>query len=243
MRKLTKDDVIQFCALNNLKFCSDNYIGAEYKYKFKCENGHIFERKYGNLTQNKICPTCRLDNRKYYNKLTIEKWAQICKNKNITILSREYKNARTALNFKCDICECIFSNSPCNIKAGSGCPKCKNGSSNLEEEVRKIFEFKFNEKFPTVRLDSMKNPVTKMNLELDGYCEKLNLAFEYDGEFHYKENPYRKDALNKQKALDTLKDSLCKNNGITLIRIPYTQKDNLKGYIDSKLKESKYECK
>lgn len=240
MKKLSKANIITFCESNSLKFCSNDYIGAEYIYTFECTAGHEFSRRYGNLTQNPKCPTCKKQEVKQYNKLDLEYWIKYCKDKDIEVLSNKYKNARTALHLKCKICSCEFHNSPCNIKAGSGCPKCNNATSKVEEKVREIFESKFGKLFPSIRPNFMKNPKTKMNLELDGYCEELKLAFEYDGEFHYKENPYRSEGLQKRKELDRLKDMLCKKNKVKLIRIPYTEKDNLIEFIESleKLKEN-----
>lgn len=239
MKKFDKKSIIDFCKANSLEFCSNEYVGAEFTYDFKCKQGHLFKRRYGNLTQNKSCPVCKLQSRSYYNKLNLKHWAEYCNNKNITVISKEYKNARTALQFECNVCGCQFHNSPCNIKAGSGCPKCNNGTSKVEEAVRDIFESKFNKRFPTARPEFMKNPETKMNLELDGYCKELKLAFEYDGEFHYKDNPYRRGDLENRVKLDNLKDTLCKNSGVKLIRIPYTEKNNLENYIDSKINKEK----
>lgn len=79
--------------------------------------------------------------------------------------------------------------------------------------------------FPKVRLVELTNPVTNQPLELDGYNDKLKLAFEYDGEQHYNHVEFfhsTKAEFHNQKYRDIIKDKLCVDNGITLIRIPYT---------------------
>ena len=244
MLKFNLQKIKDITKSKNKEFCSDEYLGAEYSYKFKClDCNKIFIRKYSNFTQNDKCPLCKKAKHVQYNKLNILDWQNIAKTKNLTILSLEYINARTALEWKCQRCSTRFHNSPCNIKAGSGCPKCANRISKSEEEVRKIFEKKFNKKFPSIRPNFLKNPKTKMNLELDGYCEELKLAFEYDGEFHYKENPYREGALKKQQKLDKLKDALCKLEMVKLIRVPYTEKNSLEKYIEDNLKSFNEENK
>ena len=50
-----------------------------------------------------------------------------------------------------------------------------------EERCRRIFEDILGEKFPNVRPSWLLNKKTGYRLELDGYCPKLKLAFEYDG--------------------------------------------------------------
>lgn len=70
-------------------------------------------------------------------------------------------------------------------------------------------------------------------MELDGYCEQLNLAFEYDGEFHYKDH-FSGDKLDKRQRYDKIKDELCIKNGVRLIRIPYFEQ-NKEQYIKDQL--------
>ena len=87
--------------------------------------------------------------------------------------------------------------------------------------TRKLFEALFNEKFGRVRLAILNK------LELDGYCENLKLAFEYDGAQHYQfKELFHKtpEDFKNQQNRDLLKDQLCQQNNITLIRIPYTVK-------------------
>jgi hypothetical protein len=110
-----------------------------------------------------------------------------------------------------------------------------------EEECREIFERIFNEKFPKIRHEKIINPKTNRRLELDGYNEKLKLAFEYQGEQHYKKTgKYNKTnkALEYQQFKDEIKRSKCKEIGITLIEIPY-HVENKEEFIKLKIKEMK----
>ena len=62
-------------------------------------------------------------------------------------------------------------------------------------------------------------------MELDGYCEALKLAFEFNGPQHYVFYPkYHKTQMDflDQLERDKLKLKLCKKHGITLIIVPYT---------------------
>jgi hypothetical protein len=94
------------------------------------------------------------------------------------------------------------------------------GNMNIDEEIcRMIMQILFpNEIFKNSRLQCMGG------LELDGYNEKLNLAFEYNGKQHYHHITfYHKDveSFNKQLERDKQKIELCKQNKINLITIPY----------------------
>jgi len=64
------------------------------------------------------------------------------------------------------------------------------------------------------------NPKTGYGFELDLYLPKLNLAFEVDGQTH-RTNCYGEERLKYQQRNDSLKDRLCQEAGIKLVRIPY----------------------
>ena len=59
---------------------------------------------------------------------------------------------------------------------------------------------------------------------LDGFCIDISLAFEYDGEQHFRVIPkfgMTQDNLEANMAWDKRKDRLCVENGVTLIRVRY----------------------
>lgn len=106
---------------------------------------------------------------------------------------------------------------------------------------RRILEGKFGKSFNKARPNFLRNPVTggDFNLELDCYNEELGLALEYNGAQHYKYIPYfhkNKEAFLNQKYRDEMKRSKCKENGISLIEVPYTVRlEELDGYIEKEL--------
>jgi len=116
-----------------------------------------------------------------------------------------------------------------------------------EEECRRIFQDIFGVRFKSVRPKWLKNPVTKRNLELDGYNPSLatpigkGLAFEYDGEQHSKFNPHFHtsgvDEFKYQVKKDEWKDMKCKERGVMLVRIPhFVAFQDLDRYIREELK-------
>ena len=115
-----------------------------------------------------------------------------------------------------------------------------------EERCREIFEEIFDTKFKSVRPNWLENPVTKKNLELDGYAPNIStklgkgLAFEYDGAQHseYNKHFHRSgpDEFIYQVKKDSWKDLKCKEQGVMLIRIPhFVAFQDLERYIKQKL--------
>lgn len=115
-----------------------------------------------------------------------------------------------------------------------------------EERCREIFEEIFDTRFKSVRPDWLRNPVTKKNLELDGFAPNIStkigkgLAFEYDGAQHsvYNKHFHRSgpDEFIYQVKKDSWKDVKCKEKGVLLIRIPhFVAFQDLERYIKQKL--------
>lgn len=97
-----------------------------------------------------------------------------------------------------------------------------------ESQVRGYFEALLGHTFPTTRPDWLTSKTTGAKLELDGYCPELQLAFEYQGEYHYfPVLPHNKDkSVADIQQNDAYKAAVCKRQGVSLIQVPYTEKDN-----------------
>ena len=165
-------------------------------------------------------------------KYSIKTLQDLAKQRNGICLSTEYKSTKKH-KWKCKNNH-IFYKSFESIKSGSWCPYCSN--KHYKEQICRImFEKLFNRLFIKSRLKILQG------LELDGYCEKLNIAFEYNGYQHY-ENGHFKSHIDNElmniKKRDKLKIRLCKKNNIKLIIIPYwINLEKLKEYIIQKCKE------
>lgn len=116
-----------------------------------------------------------------------------------------------------------------------------------EKTSREIFQRIFGERFQKVRPSFLKNPKTKRNLELDGFCPSIQtklgygLAFEFNGRQHAKFTPYFHSSEQKfrdQIARDAFKRRKCQQQGILLITVPHwVQVRELEGYIRDRLKQ------
>ena len=66
------------------------------------------------------------------------------------------------------------------------------------------------------------NDITNKQLRFDFYLPDYNCCIEYDGIQHYKETTWRHITLEDEQRKDNIKNRYCKEKGIKLIRIPYT---------------------
>lgn len=104
------------------------------------------------------------------------------------------------------------------------CPKCNKLKG--ETFCKAILEYIFNEEFIKIRPDWLRY---KRTLELDGYCEKLKLAFEYNGPQHYTRMPQCSiEEFEAQQKRDKFKRERCKELGIKLITIKYFKSSSFK---------------
>lgn len=130
---------------------------------------------------------------------------------------------------------------PAAAKTAVGTPGVRKDSQG-EIRCRQFLEKYFQRSFPKRRPEFMVNPVTgsHFNLELDCFNETLRLAVEYNGEQHYQYIPFfhkNREAFYNQKYRDELKRMRCRELGITLIEVPYTEKKRLEQYLEEQLKQ------
>lgn len=105
----------------------------------------------------------------------------------------------------------------------SGCPNCN--KSKGESYIAKLLE---EIDIPFEREYTFPDCVNKKELPFDFAIldreRSLRLLIEYDGVQHFK--PFKHfggvEKFKKQKKNDRIKDTYCRNNGIKLLRIPYT---------------------
>ena len=107
-----------------------------------------------------------------------------------------------------------------------------------EKACKRYVQRYFRKSFTKIRPDFLKDPTTKRNLEIDLYNDSLKLGVEYNGIQHYEFTPrFHKTygVFRRQKERDVLKKRLCRENGVTLIVVPYDE-ESIPSYIHSKLR-------
>ena len=220
--KLTLQECQELAISKGGKCLSTEYINTQTYMEWKCkEESHpswlanFKSVKHGNTW----CAVCA------GNKLTLKECQDLAISKGGKCLSTEYINAHISMEWKCKEEShpswlAIFK----SVKHGNTwCPDCSKSRS--EKLCREILEEYTGLSFTSIRPNWLKNSVSGNNLELDGFCEDLRLAFEYQGKQHYEyiHHFHRKEGdFERQQDRDKLKLDLCKKHDIDVLIIPHT---------------------
>lgn len=204
------------------KLLSNSYVNCDASLEFICPQGHKNTISWSNFNQGHGCSECS-NNRK----LTIEEIKRIFEKEQYTLLSNEYVNAHTKLDFICpnNHKHQITWN---DFQSGNRCSQCweYKGEKKLGEILEEIFPGQVERQTNLGFLDRQK---------VDYWVEGTNLAFEYDGEQHFM--PVRFRGISEELAQkvhqqtrrrDRQKNRLCQERGYTLIRVAYSEELNVK---------------
>lgn len=208
------------------KCLSSTYEGESAKLQWQCGCDYKWWATPHNVKHhNRWCPKCS-------NSLpvTIDRACAIAQSRGGKCLSSILKRNTTKLLWQCSKGH-EWKASFANVQdRQSWCPHCV--EYRTEEECRKAFEDIFHLPFPR------KPRFLDKKYELDGYCEELMIAFEYNGEQHYRRIPHwhrSLGAFRRQQDRDKKKVRLCTKLGIKLIIIPYYESKNPKKFIQRAL--------
>lgn len=236
-RKKTNEEFLKELSDKNIKIIPlEEYDGAKTNILCKCSKcGYEWKIRPDNLlTNHNCCPSCAKNIKK--NKSVYE--FEIYK-----IYGDEYKIIGDYVNSKTPIltqhkCGYSWYISPDNLKRGKGCPLCHRLSKG-EYVIYNILK-KYN-------IDFIKEYVfkgTKYRYDFALFKENnLSLIIEYDGIQHYfpKEGMFGGiKGFTERVKNDKIKTQLCNDKNIKLIRIPYTDFDNLENVIKNILIDNNF---
>lgn len=146
------------------------------------------------------------------------------------------------------ICRCECGNIaivPTSHLTGGHTNSCGCLVSKNEEKIIKLlheYNIKFKNQFSFNDLRGDKRPL-RFDFAIYDKDNHIVMFIEYDGEQHFQEIKYSSDAnKNKEKLIkvrerDRLKNEYCKQNGFSLLRIPYICKNDVEDIVISALKE------
>ncbi|MCH1473284.1 MAG: hypothetical protein L7V85_05170 [Bacteroidia bacterium] len=191
----------------NGKCLSSVYKTLNTKLKWQCSKGHTWESIPNSIMRGTWCPVCAGKAKK-----TIQDMQELAYARGGKCLSKNYINGKTKLIWECANGH-IWKAKYDNIQQGKWCPDCSTGLS--ERICRTYFEEVFKVPFPNTKGISWLRNDKGNFLELDGYSNTLQLAFEHQGTQHYEGESY----FEKAK-YDDIKAQLCEENNVLLIQIP-----------------------
>ena len=226
--------------LTNKESINFELTQEEIELQFECENSHVWEKTMDKINNESQCPKCLIVKRRVKAINKLEEWI-------ISFKGNLLSNKEDMINFSSHFNEfdiqvkChkghIWSRTIEVFRNKTWCPKCKFRS---ESACREILDELFDTNFIKRRLKCMDY------LELDGYCEKNKIGFEYNGIQHeqYIKHFHRNGIQDffKQQNRDEIKKQLCKKNDIILLNIPstysYTNNKKLRKFIIDELERN-----
>lgn len=196
----------------------DKYKGANHKIKVHC----FFCDSTYDIIARGIKKGCTRCNKRYNRNIHDIEHEINQETKGLyKLVSTTYKNAHTPITLKHIECGKEYKVTMANFRKGRRCSHCKQSIGEklvelvlLENDI--VFEKQ--KKFDNLKL--------KSNLSYDFYLPELKVLIEYQGEQHYKPVKHfgGNETFQNQQIIDDMKRKYAKDNGYTLIEIPYTNR-------------------
>jgi hypothetical protein len=227
-QKLSYDFVKSYFEQFGYKLLEDIYVNWKTKMKYECDKGHINYMTWNSFKNGERCPDCA-----GFKKKTIEYVRQEFEKFNYQLLDDVYINNSVPLNYKCP--KGHFGKiSWGNFLTGQRCKQCF--ESKGEEKIYNYLvnnEIQFKREY---RIDECryKNPLP-FDFAIFDECDNLQYLIEYDGEQHFRavEVFGGNEAFENAKLRDKIKTKYCQDHYIKLLRIPYTEIDNIGNILDN----------
>lgn len=240
------DDIVKKLKLHGLTLLDSeqNYKGTNHASNLMCSNGHTWTSRISVVLSpdrikrpSKGCPTCA-------NEIQLKNALELANNQlpdGYSIIDSYIRTdlRRSVRSYK------VRCNNGHEYQRDGGrfedgaCPKCNENTFVGQERVRAIFELAFEQKFEKMKPEWLKNPITSRSLELDGYCEALQMAFEYQGRQHFSDSTQFAGELEEQIKRDQEKEVQCKALGIQLIKINQPRSYKKEKFIQSVIEDCK----
>jgi hypothetical protein len=197
------EDLQKLAETKNAELISDKYINRKTHYLWKCKNNkdHLWLSTIDTFKRCQGCIYCYGNKQK-----TIEDCKILAQKYNGQFLSNECKNTQQKYLWKC-INGHEFLTSYNTVRNGHWCPFCNHPHSKPELEILHFVK----NMFPDA--DHAGRGILGNNkFQLDVYIPSLKKAIEFDGYYH---------KFPRQIQFDSIKNQLCKEMGIGLLRIPW----------------------
>jgi len=210
------------------KVHGNKYYYSKVEYINNCSKVIIICKKHGEFLQLPLshlhygCAKCHQEKmfalRRLTTKIFIKRSKKVHNNK-YDYSKVVYVNSNKKVIIGCPI-HGDFLQAPADHLKGHGCPSEKDSKG-----IKKIIQWLKTKKIIFEKEKIFKKCSFIRPLRFDFYLPEYNICIEYDGPQHFIQCKWfestEKNFKNAQKR-DKIKNEFCKNNNITLIRIPYT---------------------
>lgn len=163
-----------------------------------------------------LCPKCASNRSWALTTEELQEKLNVLYNKKFTVIG-SYINNKTKIKIA-HSCGNVFEVKPNLILNGKySCQQCEKSVSKVSDNVKTVLcelDINFEQEitFPWLK--------HRLNLYIDFFLPEYNIAIEADGEQHYIQKRVSDKEFSETMIRDKIKFTLCKENGITLIRIP-----------------------
>ena len=210
----TIDELNALAAWRGGKCLSTSYDETDALLEWECAAGHRWRSREKSIVAGKWCHVCAGNMR-----LTIDDARALANSRGGKCICDRLAGTSRKVVWECAHGHRWSASYNSLSNKGSWCPVC---SSRLGERLcRTAFEKLFGVAFPKARPKWLLSDEGN-HMELDGYAESLNLAFEHQGKQHYEEIAGMKRGadLARRQQLDRTKRQQCSQHGVTLIEVP-----------------------
>lgn len=238
-KKTHKEFIEQLNKISNTVVVLSTYVNDGTKVKCQCKIcGNTFEQTPNHLLKGVKCPVCSkkqmgLNKRKTHQDF-VKELNKI--NQDIELLS-EYTRSTDKITVRCKLCGRIYNIIANNLLRGNCCTCC-----HMSRGERKIRDFLQSNKIEYIFQYKFQDCRNSKPLPFDFYLPLLNTCIEYDGYQHFFPSGFgchddEKIEKNFKATIknDNIKNNYCIENRINLIRIPYTEFDNIERFLEEKL--------
>ena len=202
---------------------SPKYLGAKKKHRLRCGRGHEWESVPNSVrNQGNWCKQCAFEEassrQRLKNGLAIMQ--ELAHSRGGECLSTEYINGKSKYRWRCaDGHE--WEASAQKVRTETWCPICSGGVR--ENLCRTYLQALTGNSWKKAKPKWLRNELGNQ-MELDGYCVELGIAFEHHGQQHYHRTDFLQQthSLEQRKADDKRRRDLCRSHNIDLLEVPYT---------------------
>lgn len=218
----------EIVALNNEEWVDGKYISSSCILKFNCELDHPFNKMVSRLKRGEWCSICsgHTQDVGYH----IQRLEKLIEEKGGEWIYGEYIRSNVKIGILCQHGH-TFEITPNALGNKQWCKYCSRFRS--EGRCRQLIEEMTLGDWPKTKMPEFVIPETGGTLELDGYCEGLACAFEFQDQQHYEFNSFFHDSQEDfewQQYRDELKRYYCREHFIELLEIPYTDATDQQKY-------------